>query len=91
MKNNYKKKKNEKNILKTVRHNAMVKYTVDFWGNVKKVSVRNPQRQLEVTTHFQRDIRRKYCPQERYRKCKTQSFEETMTIPLREKIEIQTD
>lgn len=90
MKNNYK-KKNEKNILKTVRHNAMVKYTVDFWGNVKKVSVRNPQRQLEVTTHFQRDIRRKYCPQERYRKCKTQSFEETMTIPLREKIEIQTD
>ena len=52
MKNNYK-KKNEKNILKTVRHNAMVKYTVDFWGNVKKVSVRNPQRQLGVTTHFQ--------------------------------------
>ena len=63
----------------------MVKYTVDVCGDVKKVSVRNPQRQLGVTTHFQRDMRRKYCPQERYRKCKPQSFEETMAIPLQEK------
>lgn len=73
-----------------MRHNTIVKYTVDFCGNVEKVSVRNRQRQLGVTTHFQRDIRRKYCPQERYRKCKTQSFEETTTM-REKKIEIQTD
>lgn len=74
-----------------MRHNARVKYTVEFNGDVKKVSVRNPLRQLGVATHFQRDKRRKYCQQERYGKCKTQSFEEIMTTPLREKIEIQTD